>query len=92
MLFLIIALLFGIIIATIVVRVTLEALSDLFDTPIKNVLVAIVSLGILAVAIPFLSDGLYRFIFGSGDSRDSTERIEERYQEALKAENAGAEE
>jgi hypothetical protein len=84
MLFLVIALLFGIIIATIVVRVTLEALSDLFDTPIKNVLVSIVSLVVLAIIIPFLSVRLYGFFFGSGDSRDS---IEERYQEALKAES-----
>jgi len=83
MLFLVIALLFGIIIATIVVRVTLEALSDLFDTPIKNVLIVIVALGVLAVAIPFLSDRLYRFFFGNGNTRDS---IEERYREALKAE------
>lgn len=83
MLFVVIALVFGIIIGTIVVRVTLEVLSDLFDTPIKNVLMVIVALAILTVAIPFLSNGLYRFFFGNRNSHDS---IEERYQEALEAE------
>lgn len=77
--------LFGIAIVSGVLYSILSVASALFKTSIKNVVICASIAVVLIVAIPFLSDGLYRFFFGNnGNPRDS---IEERYQETLKAES-----
>lgn len=81
---LIVIALFGIAFAGFFMYAVLETVAERFDTSIRNVVLCISSVVALVVAIPFLSDRLYRLFFPPEKSHSG---IEERYQEALKAEN-----
>ena len=85
---LIVIALFGIAFAGFFMYAVLETVAERFDTSFRNVVLCISSVVALVVAlvvaIPFLSDRLYRLFFPPEKSHSG---IEERYQEALKAEN-----
>lgn len=75
--------LFGIAIVSGILYSILSVASALFRTSVRNIVICASVVIVLIFAVPFLSNRLYGLLFGNGNSHDS---IEERYQEALKAE------